>query len=86
MLQHQDSSMNDSSSNGFPQRPFVEHPVKEMRSVSSINYLKGSTIASVDNVMVRYPLPVKKGAKKEEKKKKDEPPPEPKVPETMSIA
>jgi hypothetical protein len=31
--------------------------------------MKGTSIATVDNVMQRYPLPPKKGAKKEEKKK-----------------
>lgn len=39
----------------------------------------------MDDVMVRYPLPPKKGAKKEEKKKKDEPPPEPKISEILSV-
>jgi hypothetical protein len=58
-----------------------------MRSVSSIPYKKGAAVATLEDVMVRYPLPPKKGAKKvEEKKKKDEPPPEPKVPETLSVA
>ena len=51
-----------------------------MRSVSSINYQKGASIATLENVMQRYPLPVKKGAKKEEKKK--DTPAEPKIPET----
>jgi len=90
-LNRQDSGMNDSSSNAggttISQRPFVEHPIKEMRALSQIQFKKGAAVASVEDVMVRYPLPPKKGAKKvEEKKKKDEPPPEPKVPETLSIA
>jgi hypothetical protein len=67
------------------QRPFVEHPIKEMRAVSQIQFKKGASVATVEDVMVRYPLPPKKGAKKEEKKKKDDAPPEPKIPETMSI-
>ena len=51
---------------GEEQAPEV--PVKGLRSVSSIAYQKGASIATVDNVMTRYPLPPKKGAKKEEKK------------------
>jgi hypothetical protein len=57
-----------------------------MRALSQIQFKKGAAVASLEDVMVRYPLPPKKGAKKEEKKKKDEPPPEPKIPETLSIA
>jgi len=67
---------------GEEQAPEV--PVKGLRSVSSIAYQKGASIATVDNVMTRYPLPPKKGAKKEEKKAPAAPP-EPKVPETMSV-
>jgi hypothetical protein len=55
--------------------------------VSTINFQKGASIATMDNVMTRYPLPPKKGAKKEEKKK--EPViPEPKIipPETVEQA
>lgn len=44
---------------------------------------KGTAISTVDNVMQRYPLPPKKGAKKEEKKKEPVVE-EPKVPETLS--
>ncbi len=61
-------------------------PVNGLRSVSTIAYQKGSSIATVDNVMTRYPLPPKKGAKKpEEKKAAATAPPEPKIPETMSV-
>lgn len=40
ILNRQDSSMNDSSSNagGSEKRSFVEHPIKEMRAVSQIQY------------------------------------------------
>lgn len=43
--------------------------IKGSKSISSIAFQAGTAIASIDNVMQRYPLPPKKGAKKEEKKK-----------------
>jgi hypothetical protein len=62
----------------------VEAPVKGLKSVSAIAFQKGSSIATVESVMTRYPLPPKKGAKKEEKKA-DKAPPEPKIPETLTV-
>lgn len=58
--------------------------VKGLRSVSSITYSKGASIATVENVMTRYPLPLKKGAKKEEKKGPAAPV-EAKIPEILSV-
>jgi hypothetical protein len=63
--------------------------IKGSRSISSIAFQAGTAIASIDNVMQRYPLPPKKGAKKEEKKKDGAPvPAEPKIlePETVQQA
>jgi hypothetical protein len=59
---------------------------KPNRAVSQVVFKgTGTSVATIENVMQRYPLPPKKGAKKEEKKK-DAAPPEPKVIEPESVS
>jgi hypothetical protein len=66
------SDMNEES-NGSSTHPQAvsdkEVFTKGTRSVSTIAFQKGASVATIENVMIQYPLPPKKGAKKEEKKK-----------------
>jgi hypothetical protein len=96
----QQTTSNDDvlSSDGSPEKPLpmiltaqqvnaLDRNLQGMRSISNIPFHKQSAIASVENVMVKYPLPPKKGAKKVEEKKGTAPP-EPKVipPESNEVA
>jgi len=79
------SDSNDESTHVIAPPSDKEVFTRETRSLSSIAFHKGASVATIEKVMVQYPLPPKKGAKKEEKKKGELAVVEPKIipPETV---
>ena len=64
------SDMNEEGGTALPQIISDKDVfTKGTRSVSTIAFQKGASVNTIENVMIQYPLPPKKGAKKEEKKK-----------------